>query len=752
MASKYPSPPASPHSLDDLLMCPVCLDSFKDPRTLSCLHSFCTSCLENCRRPYRRDIICPVCKKVTALTPMGIVGLQNDFRIQQIRDILLSKSPATSDDESSMPVPDSPGKACDLCKSENKTTEASTHCIQCFMYFCEACTNKHNNNGLFQEHHVICIGEKKANEVLFCRTHKEHPVRYFCKPCSLMLCTICTMNHDSSHAPEPLEKGIIEKYRKELTRSLRTVKSKLTEVKSQTKYLETIKETHQQAQYEAQTAIKEKTEELIAQIREQEQQLLQQVQNKMEAKMLENGLDALGEMRFHKSNIEELYQEISRVVKGTPQDCLISYDDLIARFRKLSEQAFPAVPKTKASCMVKFVPAVDDLRIVLGSLQECTINDDEMEMETQTSPSNSFSEPAAATSPKPRRVKSILNALSPGRQTDVKMGKVKGTSSERPKSPSRKINADELIASTSSTASSSGPPLTSSATDSSMHPTPQLIFKVDEVGGWPGKITSPSSLAFLPNGHIIVAECENRLQIFDPTGKSIRIVGWGKVRPQGVTVLQDGRIAITDQKEHCVKIFSAEGECLCSWGNAMFRCPTGIAVLASSNIVITDTERHTVNIHRADGTLVTSFGSWGSGDYQFNNVNHVAVDKDDNIYVADGSNSYIKVYNSMGVFIRKISVGTGTKQLWRPQGLTIDSHGQIVVADRDNHRVTLLSPEGVFKRHILTKTDGLRYPCDVKIREHHGESLICVVENYAGFLTKDPHHAVKLFKLPNMLN
>jgi hypothetical protein len=106
-----------------------------------------------------------------------------------------------------------------------------------------------------------------------------------------------------------------------------------------------------------------------------------------------------------------------------------------------------------------------------------------------------------------------------------------------------------------------------------------------------------------------------------------------------------------------------------------------------------------------------------------------------------------KIYNSMGVFLRKLSLGSCTKQLWRPQGLTIDGHGQILVADRENHRITLLSADGTFKRHVLTKTDGLRYPCNVAIREN----LVCVVENYAGFLSKDPHHAVKLFKLPNML-
>jgi hypothetical protein len=112
----------------------------------------------------------------------------------------------------------------------------------------------------------------------------------------------------------------------------------------------------------------------------------------------------------------------------------------------------------------------------------------------------------------------------------------------------------------------------------------------------------------------------------------------------------------------------------------------------------------------------------------------------------------LQVYSSSGVFLRKLSIATGgaSKQLWRPHGLTVDRRGNLLVADRDNHRVTLLAPDGTFRQHVLTRADGLRYPCNVALNLTH--NLLCVIENYAGFLSKDPHHAVKLFKLPAMFN
>ena len=270
------------------------------------------------------------------------------------------------------------------------------------------------------------------------------------------------------------------------------------------------------------------------------------------------------------------------------------------------------------------------------------------------------------------------------------------------------------------------------------------MFKVDQVGGWPGKVTAPSSVAVLPDRSLVVAECENRLQIFDQTGASLRIVGWGKVKPQRVAVTRDGRIAVTDAIDSCVKLFSADGELVGSWGAGMFDKPTGIAIMTSGNYVISDVERHAVCIHGADGALIKQFGAWGGGDYQFNNPAYVAVDRDDNILVSDSCNNCIKVYDKTGVFLRRLA-GTGRKQatLKQPMGIHVASNGNILVADRDNHHVSMLTADGQFVQHILSRSDGVKFPVDVRVTD---DDHVVVVETHGGFLTKEPHHAVKLFK------
>ena len=783
---------AGSRTIDDLLICPVCLEPFKEPKTLSCLHTFCTICLENCRRPYRRDISCPVCKKVTPLSPAGVQGLQHDFRIQQIREIINRQSSSPPPNASSGPrspgepqTSDGENHACDICKSRQRRTSASVHCSQCSLFFCTKCLEKHDQNTLFSGHHIVELDADSASDKLFCKTHKDYTVKFFCKPCGSMLCTICIMDHPTDHAPVPLDRSTIKKYQQDLHESLRVINSKLSEVKSRTKYLETIKQTHQTALFETQATIREKTNELIAQIKEQEQNLLQEVQQRMEARMKEVGLDMLGEMNFHKMNIENLYSDMQSVIKGSPQECLLVYEELINRMKAVSETTLPSLQKSKATNIVKFVPSEEaQVGVVLGQLQECCIDEEAEEPSSPTMPSSSYATLLSMASPSkavPRRVTSILNALSSSRKNEVKIGKVKAFSTAaasppRAKSPNA-INADDLMTgvttsgdddsnqpqpstSTMVTSTSVGPlspgsPVSpgSPATDdqplssSGFLTKPKVIFKIDQIGGWPGKIMSPSSVAFLPDGSVIVCECENRLQVFDRKGNSMKIIAWGKIKPQGVAVTRDGKIAITDKKDKCVKIYSQDGDCKAVWGQGMFSLPTGITCTHSGKFVITDVDRHMVSVHSPDGAMLTQFGCWGSGDYQFNSPTYVTVNQEEQIIVSDSCNGCVKIFDKAGKFVKKFVIssnGTAQGQVKRPQGLCVNSEGKIIVADRDNNRVSMYSSDGHFIKHILERKDSIRYPCDVCV---NNEGQVVVVESHSGFLSKEPHHAVKLFQI-----
>ena len=67
-----------------------------------------------------------------------------------------------------------------------------------------------------------------------------------------------------------------------------------------------------------------------------------------------------------------------------------------------------------------------------------------------------------------------------------------------------------------------------------------------------------------------------------------------------------------------------------------------------------------------DGSHVMTIGESGSDDGQFNRPTGVTVDRDGDIYVADWANHRVQMFNSSGLFVRKVHrrrhvVGPGTR-------------------------------------------------------------------------------------------
>ena len=76
-------------SVDRILECSMCLEKFKDPRILSCFHTFCRECLVDYVVKSKRaetSVIkfdCPVCRASITLPSNGVVGLQKNFYLDQ---------------------------------------------------------------------------------------------------------------------------------------------------------------------------------------------------------------------------------------------------------------------------------------------------------------------------------------------------------------------------------------------------------------------------------------------------------------------------------------------------------------------------------------------------------------------------------------------------------------------------------------------------------------------------------------------
>src|SRR5664279_4160388 len=111
--------------LEDITDCPICTETYHDPRTLPCLHTFCIKCVEGFSRgKYPGDsVACPMCRKEFVVSESGIKGLPKNFFIEQLKQLKeLSATEFTA-------------STCEGCYTDDvdpkKTKDAISFCVEC---------------------------------------------------------------------------------------------------------------------------------------------------------------------------------------------------------------------------------------------------------------------------------------------------------------------------------------------------------------------------------------------------------------------------------------------------------------------------------------------------------------------------------------------------------------------------------------------------------------------------------------------
>ena len=192
------------------------------------------------------------------------------------------------------------------------------------------------------------------------------------------------------------------------------------------------------------------------------------------------------------------------------------------------------------------------------------------------------------------------------------------------------------------------------------------------------------------------------------------ILTLGGVRgPWGVAINQRGEVVVTEFDRHCISVFSPSGEKLRSFGTfgsgqGQFEYPCGVEVDGEGNILVAGNNNHRIQKFTAEGQFLSTVGTQGSGPLQFDYPTDIAFNTSNNkVYVAGNLNHHVQVLNSDLTFSSTFGKeGSGKGQFSYPRGIACDSTGKVYVADTSNHRIQVFTAEGKFLRMFWRRGQG----------------------------------------------
>ena len=220
-----------------------------------------------------------------------------------------------------------------------------------------------------------------------------------------------------------------------------------------------------------------------------------------------------------------------------------------------------------------------------------------------------------------------------------------------------------------------------------------------------------------------------RAWIYSHNVGRLMLAGTGFSFPVGIALAKDGvlfvanrgydhaagqRISKVTVGEEFITEFGRKGD---EEGN--FKFLTSLALDREENVYVADETHNRITVFDKDGTLLRTWGEAGPGDGQLNGPSGMAFDADENLIIVNSLNSRIQKFSKDGRYLSGFGrKGSAEGEFNMPWGITIDNNGDIYVADWNNHRVQKFNADG---DHLLTFGHGgpgpgsLRHPSGVAV-------------------------------------
>ena len=673
-------------NLKEHVTCSICLDTYTDPKTIDCLHTFCCECLkEDALKSQRQGFYrCPECQTHVCI-PEGnrFDRLPSSFLHNSLLSLLAVRR---SNDGNEI--------SCSMC--QKKSAEIN-YCFDCEKFMCPDCVKAHDlfRTAAFEGHKDTPVKQFQPEDYeallkrqSFCsqKYHEREVTRFFCLQCQDCVCHVCIVTDHKSHDVVPLDKAADEEKANIMAEAER-MKEKAQGCSDFICQLEKMELELETNITTAKRSVSQTAEQMVAKIREREREAITALENTRVSRTekLHSAKESAQSLKKQRNQAVEFANNL--VQRSSSANIMQSKKNLEQRNKKLSEAQVPSLP---VSPFVKFVSTCVPEVFKLGFV---TFGKTDVHRSTVEGLSQSFQAGRAAEF-------LICPKTSEGDVSNNEQDQIEVL-----------VDPVDQVASSTISKKEDG------------------NFQVKFVAKVPGtyKIEVKINDEKLANSPFTIRVKERQLKI---VGK-LDLHGEVLQNPAGIAVNSKGLIAVADRNGHRILIFDKEGKFVrkfgCRGNNAgQFDRPAEVAYLNDNEILVTDENNHRIQqINVQTGNFVKSFGKYGTGDGEFKNP-AVSVDSKGNVVVADFVNSRIQVLTKDGAPLLKFG-DSGPEKLNHPIAC-VCFKAMFIVSDKNNHCLKVFHDSGIFSYKIGEKGEA-----DGQFREPWG---LCV-DKYDNLLVCD---------------
>ena len=671
--------------LEQQLTCSVCLDRYKHPKTLPCLHSFCRDCLDRFPVLVKNGdhfITCPMCRQATQQPDSGFMSAFLINNLLELHHFLKKLSGSQQN-------------SCDNCHKE----QAVEYCKPCSKLLCRVCLDRHNGWADFIDHKIVSLKDvaASASELvpvkdqpsIECAVHGE-PLKVYCDTCDKPVCHLCTAaKAHRNHDYEPFADAF-PRHRQQIIDNLQQVKDKLADIVIAMQPLECQEREFLEQVKTAKEEIKATVQQLIQLLKESERDLtkeLDQISDSYVKKLSAHKKEA-EIIAAQLKSCETFAEDELRI--GSQQEILVMKSQMVERMKTICSQAKTDDIQKLEDTKIKFVRSARVLEachnlgcvIRLGqvkvsdikaSFELCRAN---LSSEAIFSQLSSIDDLALV-------VKCAVHEVSPA-SYEVHF----------PPTPGHYL-------------------MTLHLGEANILDSPYAIeIKQRKPESTFAFLSSSRGVAVTKEGQLIVADYGNRcIAVVNATnGDKIDTYRQESFKyPEGVAVTQDGHIVVTDFDNHCLHVLTADGSYLSTVGSKgsqplQFESPYDVAVHSNGRIFVTDNNNR-VQVLNADLSYSHCFGSKGTQPGEFHLPCGITVDSAGMIYVADVLNKRVQKFTPEGMLLAVID---SREKRAGPWGLCVDSNDILYVTEYYSNTVCMFSAKGQFLGY-LGDSDGSNF-------------------------------------------